>query len=82
MSDWPTDAKGKPMAKVSNGAKETIPTVAYGNVTIGPAYVEKFVEDTPKAINDGLHECLVRAQVVLGENRDQLVAKLQAAGAK
>lgn len=82
MSDWPVDSKGKPMVKVSNGAQEKIPTVQYGNITIGPATVTKFVEDNPKAINDGLWDCLTRAEVVLGENRDQLLEKLKNAGIK
>lgn len=80
--NWPLDKNGNPMVKVSNGVKETIPTVPYGNITLGPAYVEKFVEDDAEAINQGLRECLIRAEVVLGEERDQLLAKLKAAGIK
>lgn len=80
--NWPTDRNGKPMVKVSNGAKETIPTVPYGNITIGPAYVERFVEDDPGKINDALRDCLIRAEVVLGEERDALLSKLKAAGIK
>jgi hypothetical protein len=80
--DWPTDSKGNPMVKVSNGAKETIPTVPYANIQIGPAWVEKFVVDTPKAIEDGLQECLKAAEKVLGDERDELLAKIKAAGIK
>ncbi len=79
---WPVDKNGKPLVKVSNGAKETIPTVPYANITIGPAWVEKFVEDDPQAIENGLSECLKAAEKVLGNERDELLAKIKAAGIK
>lgn len=78
----PLDPNGKPMAKVGNGAKETIPTAQYANITIGPAWVEKYVEDTPEAIRTGLQECLEAAEEVLGEERDRLVEAIRAAGIK
>lgn len=78
----PRDAAGKPLVRVGNGARETIPTVPYGNVTIGPAWVEKWVEDTPKSIESGLEECLKAAEKVLGNERNDLLAKLKAAGIK
>lgn len=80
--NWPLDKDGNPMVKVSNGAKETIPTVQFGNITLGPAYVERFVVDDPAAINEGLRDCLIRAEIVLGEERDQLLDKLKSAGIK
>lgn len=43
--DWPRDENGKPMIKVSCGAAELIPTVQYGNVTVGPVIVTCFVPD-------------------------------------
>lgn len=78
----PVDANGNPMAKVGNGAKETIPTAQYANITIGPAYVEKWVEDNPESIRTGLQECLDAAEEVLGNERDRLVEAIRAAGIK
>lgn len=80
MNEWPCDENGKPLAKVSNGIKETIPTVPYGNVTLGPSYVEKYVVDEPAAIRTGLHDCLLQAEVVLGDERDALLKKIKEAG--
>lgn len=76
----PLDDNGKPMVKVRNGAEELIPTVQYGNIKIGPASVEKWVKDTPEDINQGLYECLVRCEAVLGENREQILEKIKSAG--
>lgn len=36
---------GKPLIQVSCAAAELIPTVQYGNVSIGPVIVKRFIED-------------------------------------
>jgi hypothetical protein len=37
----------------------------YSNVDIGPAVVERYVEDTPEAIRQGLAECALHAQQIV-----------------
>lgn len=76
----PTGVNGKPMALVRNGATEKIPTVQFGNVDIGPAYVEKYVEDEPQAIVNGLLECFQASQKVLGGIREALLEEIKTAG--
>lgn len=78
----PTGKNGKPLAKVGNGAKEMIPTAPYANIQIGPAYVEKYVEDTPEAIAVGLKECLDASELVLGAERDRILEAIKSAGIK
>lgn len=41
----PTDTFGTPMVKITAGAAELVPTVQYGNATIGPVMVERWVAD-------------------------------------
>jgi hypothetical protein len=43
--DWPRDLRNKPMIKITCAAAELIPTVQYGNVTVGPVTVTRFVRD-------------------------------------
>lgn len=43
--DWPRDANGQPMVKIACAAAELVPTVQYGNVTVGPVQVTRFVPD-------------------------------------
>lgn len=43
--DWPRGENGKAMLKVTAAAAELIPTVQFGNVTVGPCSVTRFVED-------------------------------------
>lgn len=42
---WPRDPNGVPMVKIQSAATELIPTVQYGNVTVGPVMVTRFVPD-------------------------------------
>lgn len=42
---WPRDENGVPMVKIQAAASELVPTVQYGNVTIGPVMVTRFVAD-------------------------------------
>lgn len=44
--DWPRDVNGRPMIKLTCAAAELIPTVQYGNVTVGPVSATRFVNDT------------------------------------
>lgn len=76
----PIGENNRPMAKVGNGAKETIPTVQYGNITIGPAYVEKYVDDDHESITTGLQECLDAAEEILGSERDRILEQIRTSG--
>lgn len=76
----PTGTDGKPLALVRNGAEELIPTVQYGNVKIGPAYVERYVEDTPEARVQGLKDCFMESQKVLGALREVFLSEIKNAG--
>lgn len=40
--DWPRDELGWPMVKITAAAAELVPTVQYGNVTVGPVTVTGF----------------------------------------
>lgn len=42
---WARDQNGLPMVKIQVGAAELVPTVQYGNVTVGPVMVTRFVPD-------------------------------------
>lgn len=42
---WPRDENGVPMIKIQAAAAELVPTVQYGNVTVGPVMVTRFVPD-------------------------------------
>lgn len=41
----PLGNNGIPLTKISHSAAELIPTVQYGNVTVGPIVVTRYVED-------------------------------------
>lgn len=41
----PRDQFGTPMVKISVAAAELVPTVQYGNATIGPVMVERYIVD-------------------------------------
>jgi hypothetical protein len=43
--DWPRDIRGMPAIKITCAAAELVPTVQYGNVTVGPISVTRFVVD-------------------------------------
>lgn len=77
MSDiWP-EINGKPAARVRNGAQELINIGNYSNVTIGPASVERFVEDDPDAIKEGMRECLMLSESVLAEERENVLKSIR-----
>jgi len=43
--DWPRDAFGTPLVKISCAASELIATRNFSNVTVGPVVVTRFVPD-------------------------------------
>lgn len=77
--DVPMDEDGKPMSKVHFHVGEKIGLPNYSNVDIGPASVERFVEDTPEAIEEGLRDATAAAEKILAEDRDKVLAAVRKA---
>lgn len=44
-SEIPKDSNGKPLVQISCAAAELIPTKQYGNCTVGPIVVKRYVID-------------------------------------
>ena len=51
--DWPRDAFNTPMVKISCAAAELIPHRQFGNITVGPVQVTRFVIDGPDEVISG-----------------------------
>ncbi len=60
--EWPRDLHGRPMLKVSCCASELIPTVQYGNCSVGPLSVTCFIPE-PVANTDQEWKEQVRSDV-------------------
>jgi hypothetical protein len=82
--DWPRDIRGVPCIKITAAASELIPTVQYGNVTVGPITVTRFVPDLDDEadllakINQVQSVC---EQAVAGERKSiQALMRASAAG--
>lgn len=66
----PTDGFGRPMAKVMGGCSDKLPTVQFGNVVIGPAWIERWIVDEgPQSRVDGLRTCLRECEFAVGIER-------------
>lgn len=69
----PVDVRGVPLMKISCAAAELIPTVQYGNVTVGPVTVTRWVtdlddqDDLLEKINWVINVC---ERAVAGERRN------------
>lgn len=77
MADVPRDENGKPLAMVSMGAAEKVPTVQYGNVDLGPATVTRWVDDNPEAIRQGLTECVKACEEIIAKERGLVLSSLE-----
>lgn len=55
-------SNGLPLIKISCASAELIPTVQYGNVTVGPISVQRYVEDT-RDIKDLKNEIKITQEV-------------------
>jgi hypothetical protein len=75
--DWPRDENGKPMALVSFAMSELVPTVQFGNATVGPASAMRFCEDTSDARKEGIRECVADVKEVLGKERNTVLEVLR-----
>lgn len=45
---WPHDENGKPMAIVVGAVAELVPTVQYGNITVGPTMIMRPIPNGPR----------------------------------
>ena len=79
MSDWP-QINGKPAARIRSGGEEKIGLPSFSNVVVGPISVERFVEDTPEAIDEGLRQARDHAERLIAEEREKLAAQLAELG--
>lgn len=68
--DWPRDPFGNPMVKIQCSAAELVPTVQFGNVTVGPASVTRFVSAvSPEQISAALKETQEIVETAVAEDR-------------
>jgi|ERR1019366_1903169 hypothetical protein len=56
-------ANGKPLIEIGCAAAELIPTIQYGNVSCGPVFVRRYVEDS----DDNTLKAQIRATQTLCE---------------
>jgi hypothetical protein len=77
----PTDAFGSPMVEITAGAAELVPTVQYGNATIGPVMIRRYVPDgPPETLKGELKRTMEMVEAAVAEDRETLHAQLRAAG--
>ena len=77
--DWP-EINGKPAARIRAGGEEKIGLPSFSNVVVGPISVERFVEDTPEAIDEGLRQARDHAERLIAEEREKLALQLKEMG--
>lgn len=69
----PTDAFGTPMIRITAAAAELVPTVQYGNATIGPVMIERYVPDGPdEEIKSALKATMALVEEAVSEDRQTL----------
>lgn len=64
------------MAKVTWGLSETIPTVQFGNIVLGPISVEMFVDNNEESISEGLKTVKSLAHSAFKEARNPIKEKI------
>lgn len=75
----PTDAFGTPLIKITAAAAELVPTVQYGNATIGPVMVERWVPDQgDDALKAELKKTMQMVESAVAEDRQTLHEQLRA----
>jgi hypothetical protein len=76
--DWPRDAFGTPLLRVSVSQSELIPTAQYANVTLGPVQIVGFIQDGPdEAVKEQLKRLRRICDELIAEDRQTLYAELQ-----
>lgn len=80
--DWPRDPFGTPMVKIQAAAAELVPTVQYGNVTVGPVVVTRFVPaTTPDQIKVAIKETQEIVEEAISEDRATVHALMRSRAA-
>lgn len=75
----PRDQFGTPMIKISAAAAELVPTQQYGNATIGPVVVERYVPDAgDEALKLEVKKTMDMVEKAVAEDRDTLHQQLRA----
>lgn len=68
--EWPRAVDGIPLIKIQAGASELVPTVQYGNVTVGPVLVTRFVDArTPEEIQVAVKQSQEIVEHAISEDR-------------
>jgi hypothetical protein len=76
---WPRDAMGTPLVRISAASAELVPTVQYGNATIGPVIVERFVPDgDEEAIKVEIKKLQKMVETAVAEDRQTLHEQIRA----
>jgi hypothetical protein len=65
----PVDPDGNPMAIVVGQASDLVPTVAFGNVNVGPVAVMRPCENTDEAVHHMARWCQQKAEEIVGSER-------------
>lgn len=65
------------MSKVSFSMQELIPTVQYGNMTLGPVRVEIECDDDETSREAAMRQAINEVQKVMGEERDWIIEEVR-----
>jgi hypothetical protein len=76
---WPRDKFGSPMLRISAAAAELVPTVQFGNATVGPVQVIGFVPDGPDdQVKSGIKRLQRLCEEAVAEDRQTLHEQIRA----
>lgn len=79
--EWPR-VDGVPMVKISCAATELVPTVQYGNVTVGPVVVTRFIPDgDPDHIKAWIKHTQELTENAVSEDRETVHALMRSRAA-
>jgi hypothetical protein len=75
----PRDPFGSPMVKITAAAAELVPTVQFGNATIGPVMIERYVQDGPDDVVKGeIKRLQAMVEEAVAEDRETLHEQIRA----
>lgn len=70
------------VATVSDSLQEVVPTVQYGNVTLGPVSITRTCPDTPEDVKQTLNEIQDALEQHLADRREDLLLLIRGEYAK
>ncbi len=77
--EWPRDAFGSPMVKISCAAAELIPTAQFANITVGPIVVTRFVIDaSEETLMEEIRRTQKLCEAAVTEDRQTLHEQIRA----